>query len=106
MSQAEDDYARQLAEELARRDAEVSAIKAEFERTVGDDLSDPAVIEEHIKRLVPEAVQTLRLMLIAGESESVKLNAAKFVLGVGLGKIAAVQNPDDEAFKKLLEDIK
>jgi hypothetical protein len=78
------------------------ALDEEFD--VGDGKESAESVRKRITRLVPEADAAFEYLLNNAESESVRLNAAKFVYEVRLGKRLKDADAGD-AFKDLMDEL-
>ena len=84
MNQEEkDDYIKSLVQEVARREADMEALRAEFAKPESRHLTTEE-LREKLSGLVADAVITLKDLMDNSEKESVRFAAAKFVLDIKL----------------------
>lgn len=104
---ASDTYAAKLRKEVEQLKADKKALQDEMhagdENTVDDD---PTQAKRIFKKYVPGAITQIILLAEAADSESVKLNANKFIIQAGLSDLLSGKEAADQNFTNLLEKIK
>jgi hypothetical protein len=100
------DYAKMLANEEARHEAEKKALIEEFSKVIKEEWSAED-IKEKLTELMPNAYASLQHLILNAESESVRAGLIKYIFNIALQDLApkdADITPDQE-FKKLLGDL-
>jgi hypothetical protein len=62
--------------------------------------------ERVLKENLPGAVHSVAKLARTAASETVRLNASKYLIDRNLGKITEIQPDEDDALKRLYEDVK
>lgn len=102
-----DEYNATLQEELNRVKNDMKALQSEFNDLAENDdgTLTPDAARKALIAGAPAAIQQIIILSHNADSESVRLNASKYVVDVTLGKIE-VGTPADNAFKTLLAGLK
>jgi hypothetical protein len=100
---AKDDYVKNLEESVARLEAEKESIREEFNEKIKDSQELTA---EDVKKardiLIPDALVTMKELLMIGESEQLRWSIAKFIIST---KITDKGEEGENEFERLLSEL-
>lgn len=102
-----DPYVLSLQKEVERLELDKLALQQEGISGILTAENDDTVAGKVIfKKHVPAAITGIIILAESAESESVRLNANKYIIACGLGDELSGQASSDDSFKDLLNKIK
>lgn len=104
--ESNDEYTASLQNEINRVKQDMSALQSEFNNLAesDDDNITPEVARKALVASAPSAIQQIISLAVHADSDSVRLNASKYIVDVALGKVQ-IGDPADDAFNKLLNNL-
>lgn len=102
-----EDFNKTLQEELDRCKADMQALQSEFNDLAENDdgTLTPDAARKAIIAGAPSAIKQIITLSTMGDSDSVRLNASKYIVDVSLGKVQ-IGDPAENSFKQFLEGLK
>jgi len=102
-----EEYAKMLATEEARHEAEKKALVEEFSKQLKEEWT-AADIKTKLVELMPQAYASLQFLINNAESEGVRAGLIKYIFNIALQDLAPKgdSNDPDSELTKLLADLK
>ena len=97
-----------LQELLEQHENDKRALRQEFEETASNtEAVTSKNADKRISSLAPDAYVALTYLVNNADSESVRLNAAKYILDITMGKkLPGAQTSEDKAIENLIESLR